>query len=147
MKKRGISNFVIIFFFIIIVIIAAVLLYTGVKKLFLKPESKITCLTNVDLIIKSACYESGILKISLKNNKETELGEFFKVIINYKDETSEEIPTVPNIIIKALETKEVFVSVQQKEIKNIFVIPKINGVEGKEAFCAENAPEFKPQPC
>ena len=86
MKKRGLSQVVAIVLILIISLVAIGVLWGFVKNLLEKETTSIekaqtalNCIQGVDITILDACYKNNLFKITIKNQRELILGDFFLV--------------------------------------------------------------------
>jgi len=140
MKK----NLVTTVLFILVIVILAGILWESVRTIIKnteleKQEELLNCVQEVKLEILDVCYEGNLLKMKLKNKKDTILGDFFLIQMTYEDGNVETIPTAYHTYLNAYETKQIIVPYYEGVVK-IKVIPKI---ENQVYLCVESAPEFE----
>ncbi len=139
MQKKG-SQFLTVFLLIIIAIATISGIYFIIENQDLEDaQTKFNCVKDVKIEILNACYENNLLKIKTKNKEDIILGDFFLVLLDFNNGTSEKIPTPYNTYIMPYETKTIIIPYYEG-LNTIRLIPRI---EKQNYLCLESAPEFK----
>jgi len=143
MNKRGVSQVIVQVLLILLAIAATGILLLTIRELISteridESQSRLNCLQDVDIELLDVCYSGNLLHMTIKNNRELVLGDFFLVSITFENGTVLDVPTPYNTFINGYETKKISM-VYYLGTKEILVVPKI---ESQSFLCLDSAPKF-----